>query len=136
MEHLAGVLCYEEHVRWSKRELQEMLTLRATLSTTSLHKASPPQGAAQQSIDSTWQTFFPIHIKSQSSFDFLLDYTFMRPRDLIQLCNLCRDKAQNKKHTKIVADDIEEALPDYSQWKLQDLSDEYRIQYPFLNDLL
>jgi hypothetical protein len=132
----------EEHVLWSKRELQEMLTLRANLSTGLLYKTPALQSAPkqlvnslQQSIDSTWRIFFPKQIKDQDSFEYLLSYTFMRPRDLIQLSNLCRDKAQNNKHTKIERGDIDEALPNYSQWKLQDLSDEYRIQYPFLETI-
>ncbi len=59
----------------------------------------------------------------------------MRPRDFIQLCNLSRDRAQDNNHRKIEVDDILEALPQYSEWKLQDLCDEYRVQYPFLEDI-
>lgn len=56
----------------------------------------------------------------------------MRPRDLIQLCNLCRDSAQNEDHQNIEISDFFNALPQYSDWKLKDLRDEYRVQYPFL----
>ncbi len=135
----------EELVWWNKAELKELLTLRAELSTNLLYKApglqndkgqaAKPQKSMKSSIDATWKLYFPSHVKGEDSFEYLLRYTFMRPRDLIQLCNLCRDKAQNNKHTKIEAADIDDALPSYSQWKLQDLKDEYRIQYPFLEPL-
>jgi hypothetical protein len=59
----------------------------------------------------------------------------MRPRDLIQLCNLCRDTAEKNGHGRIEIVDVEEALTQYSSWKLQDLNSEYRINYPFLGDL-
>lgn len=128
----------EDHIQLSKRELQEMLIRRAELSTGFFHNVSAPQNAPkqsdkslQQSLDLKWEMFFTKRI----SFEYLLRYTFMRPRDLIQLCNLCRDKAHNNKHIKIEESDIDEALPDYSQWKLQDLRDEYSIQYPFLETL-
>jgi hypothetical protein len=135
----------EERVWWKKAELKELLTLRAELSTNLVYKrpeqqndkswAAKPQKSIESLIDSAWEQFFPLHVKGEDSFEYLLRYTFMRPRDLIQLCNLCRDKAQNNKHTKIEEADIDDALPSYSQWKLEDLSDEYRIQYPFLETL-
>jgi hypothetical protein len=135
----------EEHVWWKEAELKELLTLRAALSTNLLYKASgqqndkgqsaKPQKSTEISINNTWKLFFPSHVKGQDSFEYLLRYTFMRPRDLIQLCNHCRDKAHNNIHTKVEEVDIDDALPSYSQWKLEDLSDEYRIQYPFLETL-
>jgi len=60
----------------------------------------------------------------------------MRPRDLIQLCNLCTDLARRENSSSVLEKHILQALDVYSSWKLNDLIGEYRVNYPFLNDLL
>jgi hypothetical protein len=60
----------------------------------------------------------------------------MRPRDLIQLCNICRDKASYRGENIITQQSIKEAIPQYSTWKLEDLMNEYTVQYPFLESLV
>jgi hypothetical protein len=114
----------EERIVWHKDDLKSLIALRARTSTNISGK--------RDATDRIWQTFFPATVDGQDSFAYLLQYTLMRPRELIQLCNLCRDKAQNNHHSKIEASDIAEALPQYSKWKLRDLRDEYSVQYPFL----
>jgi hypothetical protein len=59
----------------------------------------------------------------------------MRPRDIIQLCNACRDIAEKNGSSTVRETDIQEALSMFSGWKLNDLVNEYRVNYPFLNDL-
>jgi len=59
----------------------------------------------------------------------------MRPRDLILLCNHCKDIAENHNLKKIDEDSILNGLSEYSLWKLNDLRDEYQVQYPFLDRL-
>ncbi|MGH3377760.1 MAG: hypothetical protein ACRDP6_23805 [Actinoallomurus sp.] len=44
----------------------------------------------------------------------------MRPRDVIHLCNLCCDTAENNGHPVITEADVSEAVEQYSQWKLED----------------
>ena len=114
----------EERIVWNKDDLKSLIALRARTSTNISGK--------RDATDKIWQTFFPATVDDKDSFEYLLQYTLMRPRELIQLCNLCRDKAQNHHHSKIEASDITEALPQYSKWKLRDLRDEYSVQYPFL----
>lgn len=67
---------------------------------------------------------------------YLISRTLMPPRELIQLCNLCRDTAVKNGNPTITENDILEAEVLYSSWKLQDLVGEYRVNYPFLADLL
>ena len=114
----------EERIVWDKNDLKSLIALRARTSA----QISGKRGATER----IWQTLFPATVDDKDSFEYLLQYTLMRPRDLIQLCNLCRDKAQNHRHSNIEASDITEALPQYSKWKLRDLRDEYAVQYPFL----
>jgi hypothetical protein len=66
----------------------------------------------------------------------LASHTLMRPRDLIQLCNICRDKSRDNNNEIIKPSDILSASVQYSRWKVDDLVSEYAIQYPFLEKLL
>ena len=60
----------------------------------------------------------------------------MRPRDIIQLCNLCVDTPRREGGNVVDSEHIIQAIDVYSNWKLNDLTGEYIINYPFLNDLL
>lgn len=114
----------EERIVWNETDLKKLVALRA--------RTSSGIGMRRDAYDRIWRYFFPERIEETDSFEYLLAYTLMRPRDLIHLCNLCRDKAQNRSHATITVDDIISALPEYSKWKLKDLRDEYQVQYPFL----
>jgi hypothetical protein len=59
----------------------------------------------------------------------------MRPRDIIQLCNCCRDTAQQNGSNSIDVEDINRATRVYSTWKLTDLQNEWIVNYPFLPDI-
>ncbi|MCI0625148.1 MAG: hypothetical protein L0387_26480 [Acidobacteria bacterium] len=118
----------EERIIWDKFDLKSLIALRA--------RASTGISTRRDATDKIWTTFFPDQVEGEESFEYLLTYTLMRPRDLIQLCKLCRDKAQNHRHSTITAGDIREALPQYSKWKLGDIRDEYVVQYPFLERVL
>ena len=90
----------------------------------------------QMSIDDFWSAYFPSIIKGVLASNFILSHTLMRPRDAIQLCNLCTDLARRENLDVISEDCVLKALDVYSSWKLNDLIGEYTINYPFLNDLL
>jgi hypothetical protein len=62
--------------------------------------------------------------------------TLKRPRDLIQFCNSALTEAQDRNHTSILEKDILSAEKQYSNWKLKDLASEFRVQYPYLDELL
>ena len=110
-----------ERVAWEKESLLKLISLRISASI-----------GGKPSADHAWQKVFPKTIGNENSFSYLLGYTLMRPRDLIQLCNHCKDIAENHASDKIDTEAITKALPEYSRWKLDDLVIEYRVQYPFL----
>lgn len=118
----------EDRISWSESDLKSLITLRA--------RASTGVSVRRDSSDKIWSMFFCNEVAGEDSFKHLLKHTLMRPRDLIQLCKLCRDKAQDRHHASIAVDDIREALPQYSRWKLGDIRDEYIVQYPFLERVL
>jgi len=114
----------ERRMDWSRKDLAQLLLARA--------KASLGKSISAQSL---WTRIFPRTIDNESTKDFLINRTLLRPRDIIQFCNLCRDTAEKNGSSRILEADVLEATVQYSNWKLRDLIAEYLINYPFLNDL-
>jgi len=116
---------HTELITWTTSNLKKLIALRIKQST-----------GIRGNTDSLWEAVFPATVKGKDTLEYLVKHTFMRPRDLIQLCNICRDAASNRDGQGIMAEDIIEAIPQYSDWKLQDLVSEYDVQYPFLERFL
>lgn len=114
-----------ETIAWDENNLKRLIALRIRQST-----------SLKGDVDSLWTSVFPKRIEGMDSFQYLVRRTLMRPRDLIQLCNICRDKSRDRNSDMITPQDTMDALLQYSSWKLEDLVAEYSIQYPFLESLL
>jgi hypothetical protein len=70
----------------------------------------------------------PTKVKhSKSSWDYILERTFMRPRDVIDFFNKCIKNADGK--TKISMSIIKEAEKEYSHERLRALNDEWLENY-------
>jgi hypothetical protein len=82
-----------------------------------------------------WLKYFPLKIEETPITTYLVNRTLKRPRDIIQFCNLCRDNAALNENVTISENDVLKAEDIYSNWKLNDLMVEWKINYPFLNDL-
>ena len=87
------------------------------------------------SAEELWESIFPGTVDDEPSYSYLVSRTLRRPRDLIQFANLCRDTADKNGHDKIHDVDVKEAELLFSQWKIDDLGAEYKVNYPFLPDL-
>lgn len=114
----------EFHIDWDKQTLLELILARATASC-----------GRQVNENELWESIFPKQIGEDAIQAFLVGRTLMRPRDIIQLCNACRDKARTNGHASITETDINDAMSLYSNWKLSDLQNEWSINFPFLADL-
>jgi hypothetical protein len=114
----------EERLIWDDENLLRLIALRIRASL----------GGKARALQN-WEKVFPKKIGRENSFSYILQHTLMRPRDLIQLCTECRDTAQNLNLKKIDKNAISESLLEYSRWKINDLRDEYSVQYPFLEKL-
>jgi hypothetical protein len=112
-------------VDWTKERLVQMILARAQAS---LGRTIPPEYL--------WGSLFPASVAGVASQEYIVNHTLMRPRDIIHLCNLCRDTAEQNGHSSILESDVQYAIVQYSQWKLQDLVIEYRVNYPFLSGLM
>lgn len=114
----------EMHIDWTEARLVDLAHSRAQVS-------------LGRDIDSNelWRGLFVERMGDYSIERYLVNRTLMRPRDLIQLCNACRDAAEKNGRSKVSRADVREATIQYSNWKLQDLANEYLVNFPFLGDL-
>jgi hypothetical protein len=114
----------EFRIDWNESDLLDLVLIRARVS----------MGVSLEA-DELWGTVFPASIEGTPIQKYLVGRTLMRPREMIQLCNACRDTAEKNGNGTIEESDVIEAVTQYSNWKFQDLLSEYRINYPFLVDL-
>ena len=73
----------------------------------------------------------PKRLGSKPAIEYLLDRTFMRPRDVILFLNMCLEKAQGK--AAISVRDARAAEGEYSGKRLRSLNDEWGGVYPGLS---
>lgn len=113
----------EFRIDWDESRLLDLILARA-------------QASAGEEVtrDILFGHLFPSSVDGQSTAKFLVSRTLMRPRDIIQLCNACRDTARTNGHASVAETDIQQAIGLYSNWKLSDLQNEWTINYPFLAD--
>ena len=116
----------EVPVLWNSKTLPEII----------LERARSSIGKENLRPEKFWSDYFPSKVDSVEASDFIVSHTLMRPRDIIQLCNLCVDTARREGLGSVSPQHILQALDMYSGWKLNDLIGEYRVNYPFLNDVL
>jgi hypothetical protein len=81
----------------------------------------------------THSDILPSKIDRQRPIDYILDRTFMRPRDSIQFLNDCIDKAEGR--AKITENILMEAEGEYSRGRIHALADEWHGIYPNLYNL-
>ncbi|MGC5279418.1 P-loop ATPase, Sll1717 family [Actinomadura citrea] len=114
----------EMRVDWSESRLLELILARAQASL-----------GVDIDTDRLWSEIFPPRMNGTPVGAYLVQHTLLRPRDIIHLCNLCRDIAEGNGHDRITERDLSEAVHQYSDWKLNDLANEYLANYPFLDGL-
>ena len=77
-------------------------------------------------FDTLWTQFFPSHVKGEESFQFILNRTLMRPRELLRFVRECIDVGLNRKRQKLTEEDIIQAEKGYSSDALVDVCLEMR----------
>lgn len=106
------------NIEWSKDELNQLINNRLKeLMKTQYSNTSP-------CIDDILP---PASKKVSSGFDYMLERTFMRPRDIIDFFNKCIKHADGQ--TKISREIIKLAENDYSDERLKALNDEWMENY-------
>jgi len=77
-------------------------------------------------FDTLWAQFFPSHVKGEESFQFILNRTLMRPRELLRFVKECIDVGLNRQRQRLTEDDILQAEQNYSSDALIDVCLEMR----------
>jgi hypothetical protein len=90
----------------------------------------------QQSFEQLWATFFESHVDGEESFQYILNRTMMRPRDLLRMLRECVNVAVNRAHAKVTAADILQAERAYSEDQLQEVFSELKDVAPELPAVL
>ncbi len=116
----------EERLNWEDGDLKHLIATRGKVSA----------NLDETGIDTLWNIIFESQVHGTGSFEYIVERTLKRPRDLIQFCNNALTEAQDQAHYCITQNDILKAEKQYSNWKLKDLASEYAIQYSYLDELL
>lgn len=118
---------YEEEIKWKRGELIELVSKRIQAYFSHLKS---------KSLHEVWNEIFPPKVGRSSSFNYILDRTLLRPRDILQFCRLAGEKASYRNSTKIDAHDIKSAEYTFSDWKATDLLAEHHYSLPMLKEIM
>lgn len=78
--------------------------------------------AEEVGFDAIWAKFFPAHVRGEDSFQYILNRTLMRPRDLLRFVRECVDVGINRRRHKILEEDVLQAEVAYSADALVDVN--------------
>lgn len=115
------------YVEWDEDGLRNLIERRIT-SGIGLHNLLFVGGA--------WEKLFvPQMSNGESTFKYMIDRTLYRPREIIQFCTQCIEKAPAG---SAIIDErtIRSAELVYSRDRTQDIAQEYRFEYPGLEEIL
>ena len=118
-----------EIIEWDEPELLELVGKRIAASFPTREMA--PRRA--------WNSFFAetLDYRQTKSFNYVVDRTLYRPREMIQFClNMQSRAVQLRAELPINYNVISEAEHSYSEERTKDIAAEYRFQYPGLGSVL
>jgi len=73
---------------------------------------------------------------NKAMYNVVMSFARRRPRDLVVLLNLAGKRAQHRQHAVIETNDLEESFPRFSEGRLQDAVNEFRLEAPALDRFL
>lgn len=106
------------HLKWNRKQLAKLLELRIN----KLIKRRYTKDSVKL------EDMLPNQIGKVNPIDYILDRTFLRPRDAILFLNECISNADGK--PTLTAEIIKQSEEEYSQKRLQSLEYEWRGIYP------
>lgn len=116
-----------ETIHWNEDFLLELVTKRIIKCFPTLKKLSKKE---------IWNKIFAetLDYRTAKSFNYVIDRTLFRPREIIQFCNEIAEKALEKRHNlPLNYKSIVEAESSYSESRMHDIAAEFKFQYPGLN---
>lgn len=115
-----------EIIEWEEPDLLELITKRINKSIPEVNRLSEEE---------KWNMVFAeiLDYRKTKSFNYIIDRSLYRPREVMSFCNMIRDKAiELQRNCPINYEVIAESEYVYSESRLQDIAAEYRFQYPGL----
>jgi hypothetical protein len=83
-----------------------------------------------------WEKFFKIEVFGLPLFDHIFSVILPRPRDLLYFLRASIMAAVNRRHVKVLEEDLEKAEEDYSNFAYQSMLVELRERFPFIDKIL
>lgn len=115
---------YKIDLRWTKADLKLLVEKRIN----ALYKRQ------YTSSDVKFVDIFPLKTSQKDTFDWMLERTLMRPRDIIAFVNECIDAADGKGEISLTA--MRQAEMEFSRKRRDALLQEWRSAFPTLEKLL
>lgn len=112
------------HVRWDKSQLKKLIDIRISHSCKSLYTG--------QTV--TFDDVFSHNIGRERPFDYLVDRTLLRPRDIITFVNECLKQARGQ--SSVLRKHVIDAEREYSRIRVEALQQEWKSALPCLEYLL
>lgn len=114
-----------ETIRWDEHSLLAVVSKRIRYSVPALKDESDVE---------CWNAVFAetLQYRKTKSFNYMIDRTLYRPREIIQFCTEALDESKKQKIFPIDYDVISAAELEYSNERGKDIAAEYRFQYPGL----
>jgi len=112
-----------EQIRWNPEKLKDVLVKRISFNIDQTGAFAPPD---------PFDAVFPQMIGTSNTDNWLMERTLLRPRELIQLCRLYTESVDDERPD---AEKLKEAEKSYSEWKLEDIANEFTHQYPDIGKL-
>jgi len=129
-----------EFLDWDSLSSDSLLSLKSLVS----NRIKNNIGSQSDNFARNWDQVFDINNigKNQFKWNFIIDRTFTRPRDIIKFMNLSLQQAKlrlkNNPNTldKITNDDIHAIRQKYSTYLFEELNDEVISKYPDYNNYI
>lgn len=88
------------------------------------------------SFEQIWEKIFTLHVGGRNSFDYMLERTFMRPRDVLNFLRKAIQIAVSRGHHRVDEEDVRTAEEAVSEDMLNELKYEMRDVYPQFPNVL
>lgn len=87
-------------------------------------------------FNTVWSQLFETHVGGESSFAYITNRTFLRPRDVLNFVRKCIHIAVSRSHERVLEEDILTAESEFSMDMYNEIHFEYRDVFPEHQDLL
>ncbi len=109
-------------IRWKKTKLKELLDTRIAHLVREQYTQHPVY----------FNDVFRTPIRSETAIDYVVDRSLNRPRDVIAFVNCCIELCEGKEF--VSPSTVQDAEKKYSEGRLRSLGDEWRAEFPGINN--